>query len=318
MRSWKRALRAHGRTAGLVAIVVVWLCAFQIWWVAPRRAEHAARQDALARKRTELTQVRTDVDRLPAVEAVIADLEARIARTQAARADARDTSAVLRRIELLAGAAELSIRGYTPEPALVHELHAEWPSRLELSGGFDDLQTFFDRIDGCLGAVAIADLAVRAADAAHDGATVSATFTLTAFAFNGAGANRAGPLPDDDCRPAAAAAGVAQDAPEVHPDPFSPRFSTVDPLAGESRAPGLAGLRVGELMLQGLVVSAGRPLAVVAAPVGETYILRGGEQLLDGSVVAVYADEVVFLERRGGAAVAREIRKTLIDRTDRR
>ncbi|MCE2541818.1 MAG: type 4a pilus biogenesis protein PilO [Acidobacteria bacterium] len=318
MRRWKRALRAHGRTTGLVAIVVVWLCVFQVWWVAPRRAEQAARQDALAGMRTELTQIRTDVDRLPAVEAAIAVLDARIAHAQAARADARDTTAVLRRIELLAGAARLSIRGYTPEPALAHELHAEWPSRLELGGGFDDVRAFFDRVEGCLGAVAIGDLTLRAADAAYDGATVSATFTLTAFAFNGAPANRADPLPDDDCRTVSAVADAAQDAPEAHPDPFSPRLPAVDPLAGGSTAPGLAGLRVGELTLQGLVLSAGRPLAVVAAPGGETYILRGGEQLLDGSVAAVHADEVVLLERRGGSAVASEIRKALIDRTDGR
>ena len=83
-----------------------------------------------------------------------------------------------------------------------------------------------------------------------------------------------------------------------------------------ARAPGLPGLRVSELTLQGLVRSGGRPLAVVAAPDGETYLLRGGEQLLDGTVAAVHADAVVFLEYVDGAA--RETSRTLADSTDRR
>ena len=318
MSSWKQLLPAHGRAAGLVAVAVVWLLAFQIWWVAPRRTVVEDRQAALARMRTELTRLRQEADRLPAVEAGIADLETRLAEELTARADARDTAALLRRIESLADAATLSMRGYTPEAALVYELHSEWPSRLELSGGYEDLRLFFDRIDGCVGEVAIGNLALRATDAADDGATVSAAFTVTAFAFNGAARDSTGWTPDAACSPDRGAPNAAPDERETHADPFAPLPSGGDALAIGTRVPGLPGLRVGELTLQGLVSSAGRPLAVVAAPGGEIYILHGGERLLDGSVAAVQANAVVFLERAGGSGVAREIRRTLVYQADRR
>ena len=318
MSRWKQLPPAHGRAAGLVAVVVVWLLAFQVWWVVPRRTVVEDRQTALAGMRTELTRLRLEADRLPAVETGIADLEARLAEARTARADARDTAALLRRIELLADAATLSMRGYTPEAALVHELYSEWPSRLELSGGYEDLRLFFDRIDDCVGEVAIGDLALRATDAADDGATVSAAFTVTAFAFNGAARESTAWAPDAACLPDRGAPNTAPDEAETHADPFAPLSPGDDRLGIETRAPGLPGLRVGELTLQGLVRSAGRPLAVVAAPGGEIYILRGGELLLDGSVAAVNADGVVFLERSRGSAVAKETRRTLVDPADGR
>ena len=318
MRDWMRLLKVHGRVAGLAALVAVWLFAFQIWWVAPRRVELADRETALARKLTELSRFRLEAERLPAVEAGIGDLEARLADADAARVDARDTAARLRRIELLARAATLALRGYTPEPALVYELHSEWPSRLELSGGYKGLLLFLERIDGCAGEVEIGDLAMRATENADDGATVSATFTVRAFAFNGAAHDSAAGTPDAPCLAAAGAEDAAPEEHEAHADPFAPRALAEGPRAVEERPPGLAGLRVGELTLKGLVLNAGQLLAVVAAPGGETYILHGGERLLDGSVAAVQANAVVFLERAGGSRVAREIRRTLVYQADRR
>ena len=313
MTRWKAMLTANGRAAGLVAVVAVWLLAFQIWWIAPRRAELVDHEAALARKRTEVTRLRQEAGRLAATEAGVADLEANLAGAPAARADGRDTAGLLRRVELLAADATLSMRGYTPEPAVAHDLHSEWPSRLELTGSYRELLLFLDRIQGCAGEVAIGDLAIRATDTADAGATVSAAFTLTAFAFNGAGGESAGRLPAAGCRPAVGTTDAAMDEPDEYADPFARLAPAADPLSLATRIPGLPGLRVGELRLQGLVISAGQPLAVVEAPGGETYILRGGERLQDGSVVAVNADAVVFLERGRGSGPAKATRRTLAD-----
>lgn len=318
MRQWIRQLQAYGRTAGPVAIAAVWLLALQIWWVAPRRAELADRQAALARKRTDIARMRLEANRLPAVEAGIANLEAHLSDVQTARAGTRDTAALLRRVELLAAAGTLSLRAYAPEPALVHDLHSERPSRLELSGGYPDLLRFFDGIDGCAGEVAIGDLVIRAAAAAEAGATVSATFTVTEFALNDPVPEPAGRRLDAACRPVAGAAESAVENRQELPDPFAPLPPAADPPSVAARPPGLAGLRVGELILQGLVLSAGRQLAVVSTPNGETYILHGGERLLDGTVAAVNVDAVVFLGHAGGSAGARETRMSLEDPEDGR
>lgn len=313
MTRWKTMLTANGRVAGLVAMVAVWLLAFQIWWIGPRRAELADREATLASNRAEIARFRQEAARLAATEAGVANLETNLAGAPAARTETRDTAAMLRRVELLAAEVTLSMRGYTPQPAVAHDLHSEWPSRLELTGSYRDLLLFLGRFQDCAGEVAIGDLVIQATDAEDAGAAVSAAFTVTAFAFNGAEGSSAGRLPGAGCRPAVGTMDAALGEPDEYADPFAPLPAVVDPLSPAIRIPGLPGLRVGELRLQGLVTSAGEPLAVVEAPGGETYILRGGERLQDGSVVAVNSDAVVFLERGSGPGPAKETRRTLAD-----
>ena len=198
----------------------------------------------------------------------------------------------------------------------MHELHTEWPTRLELSGAYPALLAFFERLASCAEDVVIEDLAVRAVDATDGGATVNATCTITAIGFSDGMGVRDARAADAACAPTSAAGVAAPDAAPGPADPFSRRIVAAEQIPVAARVPGLPGLRVGELTLQGLVRTAGGPLAVVAAPDGETYLLRGGEQLLDGTVVAVHADTVVFREHRDGAA--RETRRTLADAVEGR
>ena len=315
-RMWLDRMWRQRQAAGLVVLAVVWLPAADAWWLGPRRTELGQRREALAQLREEIAATRQAPARLAAVEAELAALEARVGGAGAAGRAAGDSASLLRRVELLASGTGLRIRGFTPQPALVHELHAEWPSRLELSGSFHELLAFLERLADCAADVVVGNLEVRAADAADTGAAVTVACTVTALGFNAA--TDAGPARavDTACAPAAAGGVADAGAAAAAVDPFSRLAPAADPLPATARVPGLPGLRVGELTLQGLVRTGGGPLAVVAAPDGETYLLRGGEQLLDGTVAAVHADAVVF--REYGAGAARETRRTLADAVDGR
>ena len=316
MRQWLDRVWRRRQAAGLVVLAVVWLPAVDVLWLAPRRAELLQRRDALAQMREEIATTRQATTRLRAVEAELAALEAGIHSAGAMPREAGETAFLLRRVELLASGSGLDIRGFTPQPALVHELHTEWPTRLELSGGYPALLAFFERLASCAGDVVVEDLAIRAADAPGGGATVTATCTIAALGFNDAMGVVDARAADVACAPPAPGGVAAPAAAPESADPFSRRMPAADAIPVAARVPGLPGLRVGELTLQGLVRTVGGPLAVVAAPDGETYLLRGGEQLLDGTVVAVHADTVVFREHVDGAA--RETRRTLADASDGR
>ena len=119
--------------------------------------------------------------------------------------DAGETAFLLRRVELLASGTGLGIRGFAPQPALVHELHTEWPTRLELSGGYHELLAFFERLADCAVDIVVEDLAIRAVDAPDAGATVAAAGTITALGFNaGTGVREARAADDAACPPRAA------------------------------------------------------------------------------------------------------------------
>ena len=316
MRQWLDRMWRLRQAAGLVVLAVVWLPAVDACWLGPRRVELAQRRDAVAQMRKEIAVTRQATTRLAAVEAELAALEARIHGAGAVGREAGDTAFLLRRVELLASGTGLGIRGFTPQPALVHELHTEWPTRLELSGGYRELLAFFERLASCAADVVVEDLAIRAVDASDAGATVAATSTITALGFNAETGVRDTRAADSECPPREAVGAGAEGDVTAPDDPFSRWTPAADRLPVAARVPGLPGLRVGELTLQGLVHTAGGPLAVVAAPDGETYLLRGGEQLLDGTVVAVHADTVVF--REYGAGAARETRRKLADAVDGR
>lgn len=103
--------------------------------------------------------------------------------------------------------------------------------------------------------------------------------------------------------------------PEGRRDPFV-NLLTVggNPTPVRERPRGLAGLRIDELTLRGLVALGRENLAVFESPDRKTYILRGGERLFDGSVKSVTRDGVVFLAEVSdplALASTREVRRTL-------
>lgn len=67
---------------------------------------------------------------------------------------------------------------------------------------------------------------------------------------------------------------------------------------GMKRPSGPAGLLVDELTVRGIVKSTGTFVAMIAGPVaGQSYTVRAGAKLFDGTVQAITASEVVILQQ---------------------
>lgn len=94
-----------------------------------------------------------------------------------------------------------------------------------------------------------------------------------------------------------------------------------EPRRTEPRARGLPGWRVSEVEVVGILVTADARLAVLEAPDGRTYLALPDAQLADGIVREVARDAVFFSvpqgDGTGSAGVAREVRKTLGERSVR-
>ena len=78
--------------------------------------------------------------------------------------------------------------------------------------------------------------------------------------------------------------------------------------------PGIAGLQVGTLRLDGIVKAPNGMIAVVTNPQSRTYFLREGDQLYDGKVDKISMDSVTFHEEGKdafGRAVEREVSKRI-------
>ncbi|MGE4085556.1 MAG: pilus assembly protein PilP [Vicinamibacterales bacterium] len=100
-------------------------------------------------------------------------------------------------------------------------------------------------------------------------------------------------------------------------DPFMnlSRAGTVAvPDKGATRPSGAAGLAVDELVVRGIVQSQGAYVAMVSGPAGQTFTIRAGSRLFDGSVRSITPQAVVIQQQVSdplSLQKQREVRKHL-------
>lgn len=285
----------YGQVGVFLLVAALGLLAFHAAWVVPARRAAALREQALDGRRNEIAAARQVERRRSALAAQVAALETRLGRVRTVPAAAHGSGTLLRRLQALAQASDLTLRAFTPQAPVAHALHEERPSRIELTGTFHGLARFLDRIGRLPRAVRISDLDLRARDRPGSAGTLDAACTVTTFAPEIV-------APDGP-------AGVRRDPaydPAGRRDPFAALPAGGGPRAA-ARPRGLAGVRIDELVLRGLVTAGRRRLAVLEAPAARTYLLQGTERLRDGVVQEVTRDAVVFLRAaRGGSPRRRE------------
>ena len=299
----------YGQVGAILLAAVLGVLVFHAAWIVPGRRDIMRREQELARTRGEIAAAREAERRRSALAAQLAARERRSGRQAAVAAGPWDTGALLRRLQTLANASNLAIRAFAPQAAERRELHEERASRLELSGTFHDLVRFFEHVGRLPRMVRIGGLDLRAVEPLGRGATIAAACIVTTF------------HPELAAPPAAAQRDGAYD-PQGRRDPFAgPRPGGDGGGGAVDRPRGLAGVRIAEVALRGLVHAGGRHLGVLEAPGERTYIVRGAERLLDGVVQAVTHEAVVFEETvrdASAGSAGREVRKVLASAQEER
>ena len=106
-------------------------------------------------------------------------------------------------------------------------------------------------------------------------------------------------------------------SPEGRRDPFlnlSRSGTEASIPLGTARPAGAAGLLVDELSVRGIVQSQGAYVAMVSGPAGQTFTVRAGSKLFDGTVRSITPQAVVILQQVTdplSLQKQREVRKTL-------
>ena len=97
-------------------------------------------------------------------------------------------------------------------------------------------------------------------------------------------------------------------------DPFESLVNVQKNKGKANLPPGIAGLQVSTIRLDGIVKSPNGMIAVVTNPQNRTYFLREGDQLYDGKVDKIAMDSVTFHEEGKdafGKPVERQVSKRI-------
>ena len=170
-----------GQVGAVAAACIACLLVFEWSWDGPRRERLAALRRTLEETELEVERAARAARQLPALEAAVGELDARLARLRARLPARRDAALLLRRLETAAARSGLTIRAFVPHPAVERSWYAEWPIRLELTGTYQRLGLFFDRVRRFDRIINLEDIAVRALETPRPDETIAAECTALTF-----------------------------------------------------------------------------------------------------------------------------------------
>ena len=304
----KPAWRAGAGLIGAATVVIF----FQFAWVSPQQARLTMQQQELDQVRAAQTAASRAEERFTEVTAQIADLVQELDRLVAAYPSERQAPILLRQLHLIAEQSALTLLAYAPQPpeAIPSDETGtnwtRWSVQLELAGRFHDFVGFLDRVGQLPQVIRLGDLVVRGGDPAGPDGTIRASVTAETLAV---------PSADGSARLSRQQGATAVDVPMPAPpvsltydpagrrDPFMPPLAAAASVVPDEPHAGLRGVAANELSLHGLFVVAGATAAVLESPGGRSWLVRGGERLLDGVIGSIGAD-VVHIRPVAGEAAA--------------
>ncbi len=155
--------------------------AFYYFYEMPQQTGLAAKATELGTVRDRLAKGVESARRLPEFRKQVGDLEARLEGLRPILPEEKDVGDLLRRVHTLAVQSNLVIKGFRPQAIAAHDMHAEWPIRLELEGSYHDLGLFLDRVSKFPRIINIGGLAIQQNDPPVAGATMAIAATATTF-----------------------------------------------------------------------------------------------------------------------------------------
>ena len=171
----------YGQVGAFLLISVALLVVSWFFYIQPQREAQALMEAEVAQKRAEVEQAHQDARELAAFEAEVDDLNSRLTALRAVLPEQEEVSELLRSLQTFATQSSLTIRAFRPQAAIAHEMHSEWPYRLQLDGTYHNLGTFFDRISKFSRIINISDLVIRAKEPTELNVTITAECTATTF-----------------------------------------------------------------------------------------------------------------------------------------
>ena len=174
----------YGQIGAFFLVSVIGVLVFYYYWAVPQQDSMTIQQQELAHKNLEIQRGQQTANQLPEFQAEIEELQNRFNALRAVLPEQRDASEMLRRLQTLATQSNLTIRAFVPQATTQQQLYSEWPIRLQMTGTYHNLGTFFDRVSKFPRIISVGDVLIRSLDPARLNATITVECTATTFVLN--------------------------------------------------------------------------------------------------------------------------------------
>ena len=223
-------------------------------------------------------------------------LASRLASLRAALPDEEPASGLLRYLQEAAVESGLKVKGIRKMPGQKDETFSRQPHALVLAGAYHNLGSFFGKLAGLAPIVSLEDLRVSAAGPKDSPHTLTADITAVFHRYQPAATAIEAPV--DPASPARRTPFRYRARGRRDPFRLPQAPTSLPPAAPDAVRPrGLKGQRVSELRLVGLVKAGGKFTALATGLQGRSFLLKKGDRLLDGRVLEIRGDRVIFVQR---------------------
>jgi type IV pilus assembly protein PilO len=154
-----------------------------VWWrfVGPMNEEIERQEVRIAELEKRIIEGRAAKAQLPRFREQVRALELELDKLLRILPARRNTPELLRRMRALAEQGDFGFNRFTPGGFVEREFYSEWPIKIDLTGDYHNLATFYDRVSRLSRIINIEDLVVQARPRGEE--TITATFTAKTFIY---------------------------------------------------------------------------------------------------------------------------------------
>ncbi len=168
---------------GSVIIVVVIFALAHFLYFSPQNTKLEALRADRVKVENEVKDLKQKKKELDKIEQELVVMTAELKGLESIIPQRKEQAEILRQIQQLAYDARLDVTNFTQQKEVSREFYAEWPIVVQVTGTFNNLGTYFDRLSQYARLFTIDKFSVKALNRQTDQSTISASWTAKTYLF---------------------------------------------------------------------------------------------------------------------------------------
>jgi type IV pilus assembly protein PilO len=168
---------------GYIILAIIVLGAFYLFYYKPKNTEIKNLEAERIKVEQEVAQLRLKKQQLDKIEAELVSLDSQLKELYAIIPEKKETSDILRKIQQLAYDSRLIITRFAPKDEINKDFYSEWPIPIEITGSYNNLGIFFDRLSQFSRLFTVENFSIKALQKQTEAETIAATWTAKTYFF---------------------------------------------------------------------------------------------------------------------------------------